>query len=132
MATPAPVLSNVTAPLATAAVPSGATQASTSTITSAAYETSHVVKASPGVLYGLAGYNSLASAQFVQIHDATALPADTAVPAFILTVGASSNFSVDFGVYGRTFVNGIVVCNSTTGPTKTIGAANCWFDVRYV
>jgi hypothetical protein len=73
----------------------------------------------------------LGSAQFIQLHDAAALPADTAVPEVFITVPASSNFSIDFGQYGRTFVNGIVICNSTTGPTKTIGAANCWFDVQY-
>lgn len=99
--------------------------------TSAAYEASRVVKATGGVLYGLSGYNSLAGIQFVQIHDAAALPADTAVPAVVMTVAASSNFSIDFGVYGRAFVNGIVVCNSTTGPTKTIGAANLWIDAQY-
>ena len=99
--------------------------------TSVAYEASRVVSAGPAACYGLTGYNSLASTQFIQIHDAASLPADTAVPAVILAVGASSPFSIDFGVYGRYFKNGIVVTNSTTGPTKTIGAANCWFDVQY-
>lgn len=96
-----------------------------------AYAASKVVKAAPGVLLGLTGYNSLASAQFIQLHDAPSLPADTAVPVEVITVAASSNFSFDFGVYGKAFATGIVVCNSTTGPTKTIGAANCWFAPRY-
>ena len=99
--------------------------------TSTAYEASRVVSAGPAAVYGLTGYNSLASAQFIQIHDAASLPADTAVPVVTISVPASSNFSVDFGAYGRYCKNGIVVCNSTTGPTKTIGAANCWFDVQY-
>ena len=99
--------------------------------TTTAYATSLVVKATPGTLYGLSGYNSKASAQFVQVHDAAALPADTAVPVFVMTVPAQSNFSVEWGIYGKAFTTGIVVSNSSTGPTKTIGSADCWFDCRY-
>lgn len=99
---------------------------------SAAYAASAVVKAHPGRLFGLSGYNSKASAQFIQIHDAAALPADTAVPSVFITVPAASNFSIDFGPRGRQFTVGIVVCNSSTGPTKTIGAADVFFDVQYV
>ena len=96
-----------------------------------AYATSLVVKATPGALYGISGYNSKASAQFIQLHDAATLPADTAIPVFLLVAAASSNFSVDFGVYGRSFSVGCVITNSSTGPTKTIGSADCWFDVQY-
>lgn len=99
---------------------------------SLAYEASRAFKVAPGTLYGLAGYNSLASSQWIQIYDATALPADGAIPDFILAVPGSSNFSVDFGIFGRPMRNGIFVGNSTTGPTKTIGAANCWFDARFL
>ena len=95
-----------------------------------AYAASLVAKATGGVLYGLAGYNSGVAAQFIQIHDSATLPADGAVPAEVITVPPSSNFSIDFGAYGCGFGNGITVCNSSTGPTKTIGAANCWFSVR--
>jgi len=99
--------------------------------TTTAYATSLVVKASAGTLYGLSGYNSKASTQFIQVHDAAALPSDTAVPVFVMTVPASSNFSVEWGIYGKAFTTGIVVSNSSTGPTKTIGSADCWFDCRY-
>lgn len=98
---------------------------------SAAYEASRVVKAGPGALFGFTGFNSLGSAQWIQLHDATALPANGAVPVAIFTAATIANFSADYGIYGRTFQTGILICNSTTGPTLTIGAANCWFDCQY-
>jgi hypothetical protein len=96
-----------------------------------AYAASLVVKAKPGTLFGVSGYNSKASAQFIQIHDAAALPADTAVPVAVVTAAASSNFNFDFGIYGLECNTGIVICNSSTGPTKTIGSADCWIHARY-
>lgn len=97
--------------------------------TTTVYAASLVIASNPAILRGLTGYNS-GAAQFIQIHDAASLPADTAVPKVVFTVQAQSNFSIDFGVSGRAFDTGIVVCNSSTGPTKTIGAANCWFDAQ--
>lgn len=100
--------------------------------TTVAYAASLVVKASGGTLWGLTGYNSKAAAQFIQVFDAASLPADTAVPKLVFTVPASSNFFFEAGEgLGRYFSIGIVICNSSTGPTKTIGAADCWFDVQY-
>ena len=100
--------------------------------TTTAYATNLVVKATAGTLYVVTGFNSKTTGQFIQIHDATALPADASVPKIIFYVAGNSNFSFDLGEYGRAFANGIVICNSSTGPTKTIGAADCWFDVQYV
>ena len=79
------------------------------------------------------GHNSSASAQFIQIHDAAALPADAAVPVHFIKVDAAKDFDINFsdlpnGV-GMPMKTGIVVCNSSTGPTKAIGAADCWFNV---
>lgn len=97
--------------------------------TTVEYAASLVIASNPAVLRGLTGYNS-GAAQFIQLHDAASLPADTAVPKVVIAAAATSSFSIDFGDHGRKFSNGIVVCNSSTGPTKTIGAANCWFDAQ--
>jgi len=100
--------------------------------TSVAYENSRIAKSGAGTLFGFTVYNSLASSQFIQLHNANAVPADAALPLISFTVAGSSNLGVYFGASGRFFTQGIVLCNSTTANSKTIGAANCWFDVQYI
>jgi hypothetical protein len=39
--------------------------------------------------------------------------------------------SVYYGPPGRIFRRGIILCCSTTDTTKTLGAANCLFDVQF-
>ena len=99
--------------------------------TTTALATSLVVKAVRGTLYGLTGYNNRSSSQFIQIHDAASLPADTAVPDIVFTVPATTSFSLNYDE-GREFQIGIVISNSSTAATKTIGSADCWFDVEYI
>ncbi len=103
-----------------------------SNATTTVYAASLLIKASVGILKGISGYNSKTSQQFIQIHDAASVPADGVAPVITFLVPATSDFSIDFGVSGRFFTTGIVVCNSSTGPTKTIGSADCWFDSQYV
>lgn len=112
--------------------PSGAAAQALSNDTSTAYEASSVTKASAGTVYGVTGYNSKTSAQFFQFFNSTTVPADTAVPVIVIRVAALSNFSIDFGVYGRRFSTGIAWSNSSTGATKTIGSNDIFCDVNYV
>lgn len=106
----------------------------TSNATSVAYEASHLIKQTAGVLFSIDGYNSKASAQFILIFDSSSpvAPAEGAIPVKVVTVPATANFSIDLGYWGRSFSAGIWVTNSSTGPTKTIGSADCWFDASYV
>ena len=98
---------------------------------SVAYEAFRVVKAGPGTLYGFTVYNSNGAAQFILVFDAQELPANTAVPVAVFTVATVQNLGVEW-LPGRTFERGIVLANSSTGPTLTIGSADCWFDAQYV
>jgi hypothetical protein len=100
--------------------------------TKTAYAASLVASDAPATLYKLTGYNSKGTAQFIQLHDAASLPADGAVPKIVFTVDTAANFEMNFGTLGRLFQTGIVVCNSSTGPTKTIGTTDCWFYVQLI
>ena len=100
-------------------------------IHSNAYAASLVVKSGPGILYGFTVYSSNAGSQFIQVFDAATLPADGAIPAAVFRVSATSNVATNW-LPGRTFLVGCVLCNSSTGPTKTIGSADCFFDVQFL
>ena len=95
----------------------------------AAYAASLVVSKSPAYLCGVTVYNSSASTQFIQLHDAASLPANGVAPKLFFEIQPSSSRLIEF-LRPREFDTGIVVCNSSTGPTKTIGSADCWFDVQ--
>ncbi len=100
---------------------------------STAYANNIIIKASPGVLYNLTGYNSKTSSQFILLLNATTVLGNgnaTSFPA--LNVPAGQTFSLDFGgKFGRFFSTGMVVVNSSTANTVTIGSADCWFDALY-
>jgi hypothetical protein len=107
--------------------------AASSTASTTAYAASLVVKASAGRLFSVNGYNSKASTQFIQVHDAASLPSNSAVPLAILTVPATSNFSIDFGALGIPLSTGIVLAASSTGPTLTVDtSSDVWFQASYL
>lgn len=97
-----------------------------------AYVASLLVVSGQAICFGLVGFNSNVGTQFIQLHDSNVLPADGAIPEVFTLAAAGSPFSFDFGYHGRPFDRGIYICNSSTGPTKTLGAADCWFDVQYI
>jgi hypothetical protein len=98
---------------------------------SARLQASAVVKTGPGILYGLTVTNTSASSQYVLLFDATTVPADGAIP--LLAKSLPANDAVGFNwLPGRTFLSGIVVCNSSTQTSKTVGSANCFFDCQFV
>lgn len=92
---------------------------------------SAVIATAPGTVYGIWAYNGNVAAQWIQIHDAAALPAD-AVNCLIQQKPAAAGWTFfDFGEGGMRFFNGLVVCNSSTSVAKTIGAADCQFLADY-
>lgn len=98
---------------------------------SAAQQASAIVKASAGLLLFLHVYNANAAARWLQVFDAAALPADNAIPLLTFPVAIAGTYTLNLAPLGLPMRNGIIVCNSTTGPTKTIGAADSLFTVGY-
>ena len=99
--------------------------------TSKALANAAVVKTGDGILYGFTVTNTKGSDQYVLMFDARTVPSNGAVPIFgqkVSTVDAIS------GLWwpGRTFFAGIVLCNSSTQGSLTIGAADCLFDAQYL
>jgi hypothetical protein len=89
-----------------------------------------VVHTSPALLIGFTV--SSVAAQFIQVFDALSLPADATVPTLSFAVAATNHLSVNYALAPRGFRSGIVICNSSTQHAKTIGSADCIFDVQYL
>lgn len=114
-------------------IASGTVTANAATATlanSTAYEASRVVKASAGTLLSLTGYNS-GPAQFIQIFNSTTVPANGTAPVLLISVPATSSFAFEWR-NGIPLSTGIAVSNSSTGATKTIGSADCFFTATYL
>ena len=80
--------------------------------------------------FDIVGFNNSASDQYIQVHDTAALPSNGAVPIAVALAPAGYQFALSWTA-GRLFANGITVCNSSTAVTKTIGSADCLFDITY-
>lgn len=96
------------------------------------YENRREAKAGPGLLFGFSVYSSNVAAQFIQVFDKHDAPANGDVPDAVFTVATVAHLAVSYIFPGRFHKYGIWVVNSTTGPTLTAGAADCFFDVQYV
>jgi len=100
--------------------------------TSNQLESSRIVKSGAGRLFGFSGTNTSASPQFILGFDRTGIPANGAVPQFVMTAEESSDFWASWTPYWRNFRDGWVFCNSSTAATLTLGSADCWFDAQYL
>jgi len=88
----------------------------------------------PAILIEIRGYSTRISTQLIQVHNSITLPANGSVPVEWWKVNASDNFSLKPTVqsYDVRYTAGICVCNSSTGPTKTIGNVDCTFYIEYI
>lgn len=98
---------------------------------SLAYESFHIVTSGPARLFGFEAYSSRSSAQWIHLFDTQATSPSGLVPVAIFTVAATSNLPIAYPWPGRWFNQGIIIANSTTGPTYTAGSADTFFDVQY-
>ncbi len=83
------------------------------------------------VAYGFTAYSTAAAAQFILVFDANTLPAESSVPLFVWNLAAHSGVGFGWQPNGRQFQTGLVLCNSSTDATKTIGAVDTFFDVQF-
>jgi hypothetical protein len=95
----------------------------TAVIGNAAYTNTLIVATTPTKLYSVTGYNSGPS-QFIQVFETNAPPANGVIPVFSIPVSSGQYFDFDFSYYGAD-LDSIVVCDSTTANTLTLGAVNC-------
>jgi len=99
-------------------------------IQSGAAESSHVLKATPGLLNGFSA-SSGATSGYVMIFDATTAPSDGAVtPKFCYALPASQTTGASWVEYPVYFVNGIVIVFSSTGCFTKTASATAFFTAQ--
>lgn len=85
-----------------------------------------VAAGTPATLFSFDGYNH-GPAQFVQVHDGTAVPATGATPVYCCPAAGTAAFAPSAAFRAIACSAGVVLCNSTTAPTLTAGTTNCQF-----
>lgn len=69
--------------------------------------------------------NTNALQQYIQVHEAAAVPANGSVPKLpAIPVASQQLLQIDFGSVGID-LDKCVICNSSTAAILTIGAADC-------
>lgn len=99
--------------------------------TNQASAASLIVRAAPRKLVSIRVHSFKISPQYILVMDSTTLPANGAVTLLCppIKVLADDYREIKFEVPVAASA-GIVVCNSSTAPSKTIGAADCIFTVQ--
>jgi len=98
--------------------------------TSSALQAAHIGLAGAGRVFGFTVYNSNAAAQFILVFDRSTIPGAGVTADLVFKAQAADVLGVNW-IPGRWFRSGCVLCNSSTAPTLTAGAADCLFDVQY-
>lgn len=87
---------------------------------SAALEASAVVSASACLVSQVRAQNFGASTRYIQLHNASSLPANGTVPKAVVGVGTNATGIITFAIPTDRFSTGLVVACSTTQGTLTI------------
>lgn len=91
------------------------------------------VKAGAGRLLGISVYNSNAATRWCLLFDQVGVPSNGAVPLMAWQIPTQSTLDIGWGdTAGRVFLRGILLVNSTTDATLTLGAADQLMDAQYV
>lgn len=99
---------------------------------SAALEASRVISTHACTIYGITVFNGHTESLFIQVFDATTVPAEgTLVNADLWKVQPNQVAMIDYGDQGKRFTVGAVVLLSSTGSTKTIAGNVGLFFARY-
>lgn len=99
-------------------------------VNSQAAESSHILKASSGVLNGFSA-TSAGTAGYVLIFDSATVPADGAViPKMCYILPATQSTGASWLTYPAPFINGIVVAFSSTGCFTKTSSATAFFSAQ--